>query len=233
MAAYLGSNKVAGMDASKQDTLISGENIKTINGESILGSGNITLMCEEYLGSNPDIDLLRERSGVYGLYNSPKAPVTNIGTLEVMRYSWDWVVQRYTEISTGRVWERVFYSGTTWSEWFHILTSTTLYSNSSGTKGTITLSKSTANFSYIEIFFDKYGTNKMWNSIKVFEPDGKNVALLTAAQLSSTSIQFQASTAAISGDTITRAGGGANVTSSSNEVFTSTEVAIYKVVGYR
>lgn len=27
----------------KQDTLISGTNIKTINGESILGSGNITL----------------------------------------------------------------------------------------------------------------------------------------------------------------------------------------------
>nr|DAZ31042.1 MAG TPA: hypothetical protein [Caudoviricetes sp.] len=29
--------------ASKQDTLVSGQNIKTINGESILGEGNIEI----------------------------------------------------------------------------------------------------------------------------------------------------------------------------------------------
>lgn len=29
--------------AGKQDTLVSGENIKTINGDSILGSGNLTI----------------------------------------------------------------------------------------------------------------------------------------------------------------------------------------------
>ena len=33
----------SGLASSKQDTLISGTNIKTINGSSILGSGNLTI----------------------------------------------------------------------------------------------------------------------------------------------------------------------------------------------
>lgn len=35
--------------AGKQDTLVSGSNIKTVNGESILGSGNINVQKEEYV----------------------------------------------------------------------------------------------------------------------------------------------------------------------------------------
>lgn len=35
-------NKLKALFQSKQDTLISGTNIKTVNGESLLGSGNIT-----------------------------------------------------------------------------------------------------------------------------------------------------------------------------------------------
>ena len=37
-------------ESSKQDKLVSGNNIKTINGESILGAGNINL---NFLGGDP------------------------------------------------------------------------------------------------------------------------------------------------------------------------------------
>ena len=37
------NDTIEGLNANKQDTLVSGTNIKTINGESIVGSGNITI----------------------------------------------------------------------------------------------------------------------------------------------------------------------------------------------
>jgi hypothetical protein len=41
--------------ATKQDTLVSGENIKTINGESILGEGDLTVKLENL---NPSWDTI-------------------------------------------------------------------------------------------------------------------------------------------------------------------------------
>lgn len=49
-----------------------------------------------------------------------------------------------------------------------------LYNSSSGTTGTVSLSDSSANYSYIEIFF-KY--NSMYKSVKVYQPDDKSVLL--------------------------------------------------------
>jgi hypothetical protein len=37
------STRITGLGSGKQDKLVSGENIKTINGQSILGSGNIEI----------------------------------------------------------------------------------------------------------------------------------------------------------------------------------------------
>ena len=39
--------KIKQVISDKQDTLVSGTNIKTINGNSILGSGNITVQTDE------------------------------------------------------------------------------------------------------------------------------------------------------------------------------------------
>lgn len=74
----------------------------------------------DYLGENPDIDLYHNGPGVYGIYNCSKAPVTNIGVLEVLYYSYDWTIQRFTMIDYGgamHMWERCFYSGITWGPW--------------------------------------------------------------------------------------------------------------------
>ena len=75
----------------------------------------------EYLGENPDIDLYHYGPGMYGIYNCSKAPSMNIGILEVLYYSGDWVIQRFTAIDYGggapQMWERCFHTGTTWTSW--------------------------------------------------------------------------------------------------------------------
>ena len=53
--------------ATKQDSLVSGDNIKTINGESILGSGNIVIegnVPDQYKGTVEAIDINEEIDGV-------------------------------------------------------------------------------------------------------------------------------------------------------------------------
>ena len=72
---------------------------------------------QKYLGNNPDINSMKSQSGVYGLYNCSQAPNTAIGVLEVLVYTGDWVVQRFTDVHAGSMWQRRFYSGTTWSDW--------------------------------------------------------------------------------------------------------------------
>ena len=53
---------------------------------------------------------------------------------------------------------------------------TTLYSTSTGNNGTITLSSSAANFTYLEIFYTDNNTRQP-TSIKVYSPNGKYVSL--------------------------------------------------------
>jgi len=70
-----------------------------------------------YLGNNPNIDELRYASGVYGLYGCTQAPNASIAVLEVLRYTQDWLVQRFTDVSSGEMWQRMFRNGTSWTEW--------------------------------------------------------------------------------------------------------------------
>lgn len=72
----------------------------------------------EYLGQNPDINSKRFTAGIYGLYGCTQAPDTEIAVLEVIFYTPDWVIQRFTTVeATPRMWERSFTSGTTWNNW--------------------------------------------------------------------------------------------------------------------
>lgn len=50
-----------------------------------------------------------------------------------------------------------------------------LYSDATGTNGDVTLSESSANFKFIEIY---YVTDEQYRSIKIYEPDGKKVQLI-------------------------------------------------------
>ena len=65
-------------------------------------------------------------------------------------------------------------SATAWE--YLELKPTSLYDNSSGSNGTITLSQTAANFSYLEIFYTDNAGNQM-QSIRVASPNGKTITL--------------------------------------------------------
>ncbi len=110
-----------------------------------------------------------------------------------------------------------------------------LYENSSGTNGTVTLSETAANFNHIQIFFSK--ANDRYSSVDVWAPNGKNVSLeLTYVENNNNFAQTQAKRMAISGSNITLVSnsfGGINFSGSTSTVFNNNELKIYKVLGYK
>lgn len=54
---------------------------------------------------------------------------------------------------------------------------TVLYNNTSGSNSTITLSQSAANFTHMRIYYNR--DNSLYQSVDVYSPDGKTVALST------------------------------------------------------
>lgn len=117
---------------------------------------------------------------------------------------------------------------------------TTLYNNSSGTVGTVTLSETSANFSYLEIFFGVHGGGWSMNSVKVSSPNGKQCSLSAVTFDNSDSSNL----AYINNAKLMKISG-TNITVDSYErmfkyykdsnVYIDTEnnIYIYKVIGYR
>ena len=103
------------------------------SGKSVDGSGNISWTLAEIGAaasghthsaivmnncSNKDLNTIKTAGWYYGYTGMTNAPVQNISVLEVIVYSPDWIVQRFTAISaTGITFERHYHSGTTWSAW--------------------------------------------------------------------------------------------------------------------
>lgn len=75
------------------------------------------LIEEKYLANGANIDNLKYKSGMYGIYGASNPINGNIAVLEVIRYSPDWLLQRLTSIETGNMWERRFVSGKNWTNW--------------------------------------------------------------------------------------------------------------------
>lgn len=108
----------------------------------------------------------------------------------------------------------------------------TLYNNSSGTNGTVTLSNSAGNYNYLEIFYGVSGGSLQ--SVKVFAPNGKT-ACLTLAYLESNYVRLQAPRAYINGTSITKnnVGGSNQYAAGGVDVFTNNAINIFKVIGWR
>ena len=65
-----------------------------------------------------------------------------------------------------------------WGNWYNILSCITLYDNSSGTLGTVSLSDSAANYKYLEIYSTRGSGESMSNFVnRIYNPNGKNVTL--------------------------------------------------------
>ena len=93
------------------------------------------------------------------------------------------------------------------------------------------MSKTAANFQYLEILYSKGG---IYQSVKVYSPNNKKVSLLVGYLNSSSEAQLQLAKATISGTQVTRdTGGYINFSTSSHPMGTSSEVEIYRVLGYR
>ena len=112
-----------------------------------------------------------------------------------------------------------------------------LYNNSAGTRATVTLSESAANFEYIEIYFmDNNAAHH--SSMKIFSPNGKRVDL-ALIEASSNSTYIRRTRYQISGTSLTPTisnGGGYFLATNSSVSFSglgTNYIFVYRVVGYR
>ena len=72
-ADYARADHVHPSDTSKQDALVSGTSIKTVNGESLLGSGNVSTAELPSVTSSDDGKVLRVVNGAWAASSLPSA----------------------------------------------------------------------------------------------------------------------------------------------------------------
>lgn len=114
-----------------------------------------------------------------------------------------------------------------------ILNGVVLYNDETGSNETITLSESTANYTYIEIFFkDNNGIN--FSSIKVYQPNGKNVSLSNIDN-SAKYITFRSAGYTISEATMTNTRKVLASFNASSQTYSTTTNYIYitRIIGYK
>lgn len=143
--------------------------------------------------------------------------------------NWGW--QEYFSTS-GRKWIRYIVNTNGWSAWKEINTQTTLYDNTSGTNANLTLNASAANYDCIEICFRDNDNN--YNSVKVFNPNGKSVSLISHHNNGNNTIWFKVAIITISGNSITF-GNSEEVRlihNSSPSISSASNIYITRVVGY-
>lgn len=115
-----------------------------------------------------------------------------------------------------------------------------LYYNTSGTSGSVTLSESANNFRYLEIFYydtKVSGPGAPYNSIKINDPNGKIVSLtnFTSNDPTLLHLRYAAKTVTISGTSITVSDyySAGWMQAESNSWWHSNEINIVRVLGYR
>ena len=112
----------------------------------------------------------------------------------------------------------------------------TLYENSSGTQSTITLSDSSANYEYIEIYFRS--NMNYYDASKIYNPSGRSISLNTAEiSLEKSRGYVKVSTINFSGNTVIFTVNKGQVTLIGNDtpLFSTDTIMmwIYKIVGYK
>ena len=106
-----------------------------------------------------------------------------------------------------------------------------LYNDATGTNGSVTLSSSAANYTYLEIFYR--GNDSQYSSVKVFEPDGKQVSMLVSLTYNN-QIYFKQKIVTISGTSISNKNYSQGWFNNSNQQGWSADNNIYitRVLGY-
>ena len=114
-----------------------------------------------------------------------------------------------------------------------ILAPKILYENASGSNSKITLSDSAANYEYLEIFFRN--NDNIYSSVKVYQPNGKKVNLISQYNNGSNTIWFKIAICLISGNTITKDNAVEMKLAASSSINASSGNSNYitRVVGYK
>ena len=135
---------------NKQDALVSGTNIKTINGNSILGSGDLTISVNTnfsgttFYSGNKDVAEHNANNAVKNgnYYYTSNGPATSLGAtatngaLYVQSYSDVWVGQIAQDYNNGHLYVRGK-NGSSWQAWKTVPTAT--FSTTDLTAGSSTL----------------------------------------------------------------------------------------------
>lgn len=122
-----------------------------------------------------------------------------------------------------------------WSNWGRIYTETVLYSNSSGTSGTVTLNESANNFTYLEIFsINSDDVALEYQSVKVFFP-GEKKFIVNTVQNGTNKMYMTAKRYKILGTSITvdNAQQVAEFTNAATAITNYDNTKIRLVLGYR
>lgn len=101
---------------------------------------------------------------------------------------------------------------------------------SGSTAGTVTLSDSAENYSYLEIFYEATGN---YNSVKIPTPNNKNIFLISAWFGTNTVGNIKIAKVSISGTSISKINYTAFEYGSSNPAFEENSIFIKKVIGYK
>lgn len=174
-------------------------------------------------------------SGTYYLgTNVSNAPTSYLRMLVMGTAGSGDTSQLATYVSSGATWVRGCSNGT-WHPWLHLMGAQTLYYNSSGSNGTITLSESASQFSYLEIFYRS--TYSHYSSVRVYAPNGKS-ALLSNSHVfpASGTLVTQSRVVLISGTSISTATGNeafGEWWSYDNHIEAVNQIYIYQVIGYK
>ena len=97
----------------------------------------------------------------------------------ILHFTWDnsgtWDSQLFIpeETSSSKHLQARIKGNSTWGAWEDIYRAKSLYDNSSGTNGTVTLSETSANFTYLEVYYKDYDGH--YNSTRIYSPNGKMI----------------------------------------------------------
>jgi hypothetical protein len=73
--------------------------------------------------SNKDLNTIKTSGLYFGYTGMTNAAFNEISVLEVIQYSNDWLIQRHTRLTDGRMYWRCYSNGNSWSAWEVINTS--------------------------------------------------------------------------------------------------------------
>lgn len=210
----------------KQDKLVSGENISTINGVSLLNGGDISITAEGGTivydnvptqgSSNPVTS-----NGIYTAIEGVKATIDHTDAIAE--------ANAYTDAQIVEVNNRIT----------QLHTETVLFESSTVNYNNITLSDSVANYDYIEVFGETAEGYLLYT--KLFNPNGKKFILCSVPVIAGTyasGFSFVFKEYSVSGTTLTGNSGASGQTAVTqngkhNHTSSTTTVGITKVIGYK